>query len=291
MDKRTFIKTLSLLPLGGIAMNLNTFSNIVKDSPHSEVMPFLFVGHGNPMNAITDNIYRKGWADIAQKLPVPKAILCISAHWLTKGTFVTMAENPKTIHDFGGFPQELFEQQYPAPGAVEFAELTSETVKSNNVLSDFDWGLDHGAWSVLMNMYPKADIPVYQMSIDFGKPMQYHFELAKELSFLRKKGVLIIGSGNVVHNLRMAKWKGDTKPYDWAIEFDNVVKTSIEENNPENLISYEKLGSISNLAHPTNDHYIPLIYALGLRDIKDDFFFFNDSFDMGSMSMRSVLFK
>ncbi len=291
MDKRTFIKTLSLLPLGGIAMNLNTFSNIVKDSPHSEVMPFLFVGHGNPMNAITDNIYRKGWADIAQKLPVPKAILCISAHWLTKGTFVTMAENPKTIHDFGGFPQELFEQQYPAPGAVEFAELTSETVKSNNVLSDFDWGLDHGAWSVLMNMYPKADIPVYQMSIDFGKPMQYHFELAKELSFLRKKGVLIIGSGNVVHNLRIAKWTVDTKPYDWAIEFDNVVKTSIEENNPENLISYEKLGSIANLAHPTNDHYIPLIYALGLRDKKDDFLFFNDSFDMGSMSMRSVLFK
>ena len=291
MDKRTFLKYISLLPLGGIAMNLNTFSNIVKDSPHSEVMPFLFVGHGNPMNAITDNIYRKGWADIAQKLPVPKAILCISAHWLTKGTFVTMAENPKTIHDFGGFPQELFEQQYPAPGAVEFAELTSETVKSKNVLPDFDWGLDHGAWSVLMNMYPKADIPVYQMSIDFGKPMQYHFELANELSFLRKKGVLIIGSGNVVHNLRMAKWTGDTKPYDWAIVFDHVVKISIEENNPENLISYEKLGSIANLAHPTNDHYIPLIYALGLRDKKDDFLFFNDSFDMGSMSMRSVLFK
>lgn len=290
MDKRTFIKSLSLLPLGGIAMNLNTFGNIVKTDSNSEVMPLLFVGHGNPMNAITDNIYRKGWSDIAKTLPAAKAILCISAHWLTKGTFVTMTDMPKTIHDFGGFPDELFQQQYPAAGAVEFAKLTTQTVKSKTVHADFEWGLDHGAWSVLMNMYPKANIPVYQLSIDYGQSMSHHFELAKELSFLRKKGVLIIGSGNVVHNLRMAKWSGDTKPYDWAIEFDNVVKTSIEKNNPSTLIDYSKLGSIANLAHPTNDHYIPLIYALALRDKKDDFLFFNDSFDMGSMSMRSVLF-
>jgi 4,5-DOPA dioxygenase extradiol len=185
----------------------------------------------------------------------------------------------------------LFDVQYPAPGSVEYAKLTIDTVKSTKINEDFEWGLDHGAWSVLMNMYPKANIPVFQMSIDYSKPPIYHFNLAKELALLRNKGVLIVASGNVVHNLGKIKWGENEKPYDWAIEFDNLVKQNIENNNPTPLIEYQKLGAIASLAHPTNDHYLPLMYTLGLRDKTDTFEFFNDSMDMGSMSMRSVIFK
>jgi 4,5-DOPA dioxygenase extradiol len=291
MHRKEFLKLLSLLPLTGAAMKLNELNKITETFGVTEQMPVLFVGHGNPMNAITDNIYSKSWAEMGNKLPLPKAILCISAHWLTNGTAVTMTDKPKTIHDFGGFPDELFKVQYPAPGSVDYAKMAISSVKSVKVHEDFEWGLDHGAWSVLKNMYPKANVPVFQMSIDYGKPPQYHFELAKELASLRNKGVLIVASGNVVHNLGMVSWGDNGKKFDWAIEFDNLVKKSIEENNPVPLIEYQKLGNIATMSHPTNDHYLPLMYALGLRKNTDKFQFFNDTFDLGSISMRSVIFS
>jgi 4,5-DOPA dioxygenase extradiol len=272
-------------------MNIKDFSNVVSDTSTTEKMPLLFIGHGNPMNAITDNIYSRGWAEMGAKLTPPKAILCISAHWLTSGTAVTMTSAPQTIHDFGGFPDELFRVQYPAPGAVDYAKLAIDNIQSIKVHEDVDRGLDHGAWSVLKNMYPKADIPVFQLSIDYTKPPHYHFNLARELSLLRMKGLMIIASGNVVHNLRMMRFGENQKPYDWAVEFDALVKKSIEENNATPLLEYQKLGELATLAHPTNDHYLPLLYSLGLRDKTDNFQFFNDMFDLGSVSMRSVVFN
>lgn len=291
MDRKHFLKILALLPLIGICMKLQELNSITSRFAGTDKMPVLFVGHGNPMNAITDNAYSKTWRTIGEKLTVPKAILCVSAHWLTNGTAVTMVDHPKTIHDFGGFPQELFQVQYPAPGAVDYAKLAIENVTSTLVHEDFEWGLDHGAWSVLKHMYPKADIPVFQMSIDYAKPPQYHFNLAKELYVLRKNGVLIVASGNVVHNLGVISWDGKIKLYDWAIEFDSLVKKSIDDNNPAALIDYQKLGKLATLAHPTNDHYLPLMYTLGLRDKTDKVQFFNESMDMGSISMRSVMFS
>ncbi len=272
-------------------MQHTAFDELLGNKPNSDKMPILFVGHGNPMNAITENKYSKKWEEIGKKLETPKAILCISAHWLTKGTSVTLAEKPKTIHDFGGFPKELFEVQYPAPGAVDYAKLAISTVQSTKVHEDFEWGLDHGAWSVLRNMYPAAQIPVFQMSLDYNQAPVYHYNLAKELVKLRHKGVLIIASGNVVHNLGALKWGENTQPYDWALEFDQLVKKAIENNNPTALIEYQKLGNVAQMAHPSNDHYLPLMYTLGLRQANDELHFFNDNFDLGSISMRSVLLQ
>jgi 4,5-DOPA dioxygenase extradiol len=271
-------------------MNIDIINSLATEITDSEKMPVVFIGHGNPMYAITDNVYRKTWNKIGNKLIKPNAILCISAHWLTKGTSVCMVDKPKTIHDFGGFPKELYQQQYPAPGSKEMASLVIETVSYTAINKDFEWGLDHGAWSVLSNMYPKADIPVFQMSIDYSKPPEYHYNLGRELSFLRTKGVLILASGNIVHNIRLARWGNNTEPFDWAIEFDNFVKTNIEKNNPQALIDYQNLGQLADLAHPTNDHYLPLLYTLGLRDNKDEFEFFSEQIDMGTMGMRSVVF-
>jgi 4,5-DOPA dioxygenase extradiol len=291
MERKDFLKALALLPLAGSAMKINELNNLTKTFGASDKMPVIFVGHGSPMNAITDNAYSRSWAEIGRRLSPPNAILCVSAHWLTNGTAVTMSNPQKTIHDFGGFPDELFKVEYPAPGSPMYAEMAIETVSSIKLHKDYDWGLDHGAWSVLKNMYPSASIPVFQMSIDYDKSPQYHFNLAKELSTLRNRGVLIIASGNVVHNLSLLSWADPSKKFDWAIEFDELVKKSIEENNPSQLIEYQKLGKLANLAHPTNDHYLPLMYAIGLRDKKDDFEFFNASIDMGSISMRSVIFS
>ncbi|HEX5171899.1 MAG TPA: 4,5-DOPA dioxygenase extradiol, partial [Cyclobacteriaceae bacterium] len=190
--------------------------------------PLLFVGHGNPMNAIERNEFHRSWEELGRRLPRPRAILTISAHWLTKGTYVTAMERPRTIHDFGGFPPELYEQEYPAPGAPEYADLTRKAVALTSVQSDFEWGLDHGTWSFLLPMYPEADIPVFQLSLDYYKPMMYHYELAKQLSALREKGVMVIGSGNIVHNLRMVQFHNPI-PYDWAVEFDEKMKHFITE--------------------------------------------------------------
>lgn len=262
------------------------------DAQKTEKLPVIFVGHGNPMNAITDNAWRKSWIKLGKDLVKPRAILCISAHWLTgKETAVTMTEKPKTIHDFYGFPPELYAVEYPAPGAPSDARAVCDTVASPVIVPDLTWGLDHGAWSVLSNMYPAADVPIFQMSVAYEQTMRYHFDLAKQLSFLRQRGVLIVASGNLVHNLQQINWEKDAKPYDWALEFDAFVKKSIEDNNADALINYKTLGSLALAAHPTNDHYLPLIYAVGLRDKTDGFHFFSEGIDAGSISMRSVLFQ
>jgi len=268
-------------------VTLNSFMRSFNDEkPVDGRMPVLFVGHGNPMNAIEKNEYHNKWAEIGRSLLKPKAILVVSAHWLTKGTKVTAMEMPKTIHDFAGFPDELFAQQYPAKGSPEFAKEAQSLITKTKVQPDFEWGLDHGTWSVLLPMFPTADIPVFQLSIDYSQPPQYHYDLAKELYTLRKKGVLIIGSGNIVHNLEMIDWNG--KPYDWTIEFDAKIKNFIDERNHSAIINYEKLGSIAKLAVPTNDHYLPLLYSLALQEKNESVAYFNEKCEMGSMSMRSV---
>lgn len=248
----------------------------------------MFAGHGNPMNAILKNEFSSNWQKIGASLPRPKAILSISAHWLTRGTYVTAMEQPKTIHDFGGFPRALFEQQYPAKGSPEMAEETKKLVTSTTIKDDHQWGLDHGTWSVLLPMFPKADIPVFQLSIDYYQPPQYHYDLAKQLAALRYKGVLIMGSGNIVHNLRMIDFEGKTV-FSWAEEFDEKIKSFIDKGDHDSIVRYDKLGELAKLAVPTNDHYLPLLYTLGLQDKKDDISYFNDKMDAGSISMRSLL--
>lgn len=249
-------------------------------------MPALFVGHGSPMNAIEDNEFSRAWIKAGQSLPIPKAILCISAHWMTNGTRVTAMEKPKTIHDFGGFPKELYQVQYQAEGSPSLARLTEQTLKKTNVEMDFNWGLDHGTWSVLSRMFPNADIPVVQLSLDGHKEPQAHYDLGKELRSLRNKGVLIVGSGNMVHNLMMLSW-GDTA-YDWAVEFDEILKQLILSGDHDSIIHYQKFGKASDLSVPTNEHYLPLLYILGLKDRDENVTFFADKVTLGSISMRSV---
>jgi len=254
----------------------------------SEVkMPVLFVGHGSPTNAIEDNEFSKSWFDTARALPRPKAILCVSAHWETIGTQITAMETPRTIHDFGGFPQELFELQYPAPGSPALAHLVQQTVQGVTVQFDQDWGLDHGTWSILHRMYPDADIPVVQLSLDRTKGPEYHYRLGKELASLRDKGVLIIGSGNMVHNLGLMVWQD--RAFDWAIEFDELMKELILTADHQAIIDYHKLGQIAQLSIPTNEHFLPLLYVLALQDSADEVKFFAERVTLGSMSMRSLL--
>jgi len=268
-------------------VTLNSFvKSYGKEKYADQIMPVLFIGHGSPMNAIDKNEYHTRWTKLGTTLPKPRAILVVSAHWLTRGTKVTAMEKPRTIHDFGGFPQALFDVQYPASGSPELSKETQKIITKTKVEPDFEWGLDHGTWSILLPMYPKADIPVFQLSIDYSQPPQYHYDLAKELSALRKKGVLIIGSGNIVHNLGMIDWGG--KAYDWAIEFDARIKMFMDERNHSGIINYDKMGSIAKLAVPTNDHYLPLLYALALQEKNEPVSYFNEKCEMGSMSMRSV---
>ena len=287
MQRRLFIKN-SLLSL--VAMNnLSDLKNLSNTfNSHQTKMPLLFVGHGNPMNAIEDNEFSLKWKKLGTELPVPQAILCISAHWETRGTFVTAMQKPKTIHDFGGFPQELFDVQYPANGDPLLAKQVKDSVKTTTVGLDETWGLDHGCWSVIKQMYPKADVPVLQLSIDYTKPLQYHYDLAKELAALRNKGVLIVGSGNMVHNLGMINWQSPNSGYDWANEMNVTFKKLIETNNHKELINYSALGKAATLAIPTPEHYIPLLYILGLKEEKESLQFFNDKTMMGSLSMTSV---
>ncbi|MGZ3864749.1 MAG: 4,5-DOPA-extradiol-dioxygenase [Bacteroidia bacterium] len=261
----------------------NTFSS------HENKMPLLFVGHGNPMNAIEDNEFSKKWQSLGKELPRPQAILCISAHWETRGTFVTAMEKPKTIHDFGGFPQELFDVEYPAKGNVALAKEIKTEIKKTETKLDEDWGLDHGCWSVIKRMYPNADVPVLQLSLDYTKPAQWHYDLAKDLAALRKKGVLIVGSGNMVHNLGMVNWRNMNGPgYDWAIEANENFKKLIADNNHKPLIQYESLGNWAKLSIPSPDHWLPLLYTLGLKEEKEEVSFFNDKTLAGSLSMTSV---
>ncbi|MBT8228695.1 MAG: 4,5-DOPA dioxygenase extradiol [Bacteroidia bacterium] len=257
----------------------------------TEKMPVLFLGHGSPMNAIEENEFVAGFRSIGKEISKPNAILCISAHWETNGTFVTAMQSPRTIHDFGGFPKELFDVQYPAQGDPELAKKTKDLVSKIEIGLDEQWGLDHGAWSVIKHMYPDADVPVIQLSLDRNKPPQYHYDLARELHSLRKQGVLIIGSGNIVHNLRKVAWdKLDVVDYayDWAKEASSKIKSSILNGDHDDLINYQSNGTEYKLAIPTPEHYLPLLYVLALQDKKDSLTIFNDKAVGGSLTMTSI---
>lgn len=249
------------------------------------------MGHGSPMNGIEDNAFTQQWEQMGKEIPEPAAVLCISAHWLTQGTHVTAMEQPRTIHDFGGFPKELFEVQYPAPGSPILAKATAKLIQSTSVGMDHDWGLDHGCWSVVKKMYPEANIPIIQLSIDYHKPAAYHYQLAQELAALRKRGVLIMGSGNMVHNLRMVDWHNFHVPnygFDWAQEISEQFKNSILSKDHKALINYQEYGAAAKLAVPTPDHYYPMLYSLALQDQKDEVALFNDQYVAGSLTMTSV---
>lgn len=257
--------------------------------PMETVMPVLFIGHGSPMNGIEDNEFSRKWAEMGRSIPVPKAVIVVSAHWLTKGTAVTAMNSPATIHDFGGFPPALFEVQYPAPGSPELAAETAALIKGTSVTLDHDWGLDHGAWTVLTHMFPQADIPVLQLSIDYTRTPLAHYELAKELYTLRKKGVLILGSGNMVHNLRMMSWEMiNGGGYDWALEMNDQFKQLILNHHHQPLINWESLGKAAALAIPTPEHYLPLLYTLGLQQANEEITVFNDKAVAGSLTMTSL---
>ncbi len=291
MNRKQFLKTLSLIPLSGFTMKLNKLNNISLSFSNTEKMPLLFLGHGNPMNAIEENQFVTGFRDVAKTLPKPNAILCISAHWYTNGTKVTAMEMPKTIHDFGGFPKELFDVQYPAKGSPELALETKNILQPTLVELDEKWGLDHGAWSVIKHLYPNANIPVIQMSIDYTKPAQYHYELAQKLNSLRHKGILIIGSGNIIHNLGLVDWQNfdkDNHGHDWAIEARETLNNYLLNGNYQPLINFDKQSKAVNLAIPTPDHYLPLIYTLGLQQKGETLSLFNDKLVAGSLSMTSV---
>ncbi|MEO8236370.1 MAG: 4,5-DOPA dioxygenase extradiol [Flavobacterium sp.] len=272
-------------------MNLNDLNTISSQFSLTPKMPILFLGHGNPMNAIEENQFVAGFRNIAKTLPKPNAILCISAHWFTKGTKVTAMEFPPTIHDFGGFPSALFAVQYPAKGSPELAKETKHLLSPTLVELDEKWGLDHGAWSVIKHLYPEANIPVIQLSIDYTKPANYHFELAQKLQLLRHRGILIIGSGNIIHNLRLVDFNNFNKVdygYDWAIEAQETINSYLLEGNYKPLINYKNQNSSFQLAIPTPDHYLPLLYTLGLQDKTDNLTLFNDNLLAGSLSMTSV---
>lgn len=264
----------------------------------SERMPVLFLGHGSPMNAIGDNEYRRSWqalgAEFGSKVPRPQLILCISAHWLTEGWWLTGMAQPKTIHDFGGFPQELFDQQYPAPGDTAAAQAISQAVRQRASaplgLDMTEWGLDHGTWAVLKPMFPEADIPVIQLSMDYSRAPEDHYALARQLKALRQRGVLVVGSGNIVHNLRqMQRGAAAHQAYDWALEFDQITGGHVQQGNLDALQNFLKLGQVTKMAHPTHEHYLPLLYAAGAVDAGEPMRFFNTSFQGGSISMRSMV--
>jgi 4,5-DOPA dioxygenase extradiol len=261
-----------------------------------ELMPVLFVGHGSPMNAIEDNPFSRSWRELGEKLPRPRAILCISAHWETRGTWVTAMDRPRTIHDFGGFPTELYQAYYPAPGSPWLAEETKAIIHGVAVGLDQAWGLDHGCWSILKQMFPQADLPVVQLSLDHFKAGQYHYDLAKELAPLRRQGVLIVASGNMVHNLgrvviRSGNFSDFNAPFglDWAIQANDLFKKLINERRHAELANYPALGVAVQLAVPTPEHYLPLLYALALQQEGESVAYFNDQAVGGSLTMTSLL--
>ena len=252
-------------------------------------MPVMFVGHGSPMNAIEDNIYTRGWREMAKKIPRPKSIISISAHWYTKGTRIMNEENPVTIYDMYGFPKELYEIIYSPQGNPELAEITKKLITKESIF-DNSWGIDHGTWSVLIHMYPERDIPIFQISIDAAAPPEAHYQTGRELKALRDEGVLLFGTGNIVHNLKLVNYGVDDKGFDWAYEFDNFIKENIQNGNHKNIINYQALGETAKLAVPIPDHFNPILYILGASDKKDEISIYNNSCMMGSLSMTSYLF-
>ena len=291
MDRSQFLKSLALLPLAASTMKLSALEKMTAPFNSTDKMPVLFLGHGSPMNAIEENEFVTGFRNIGKELSKPSAILCVSAHWETRGTFVTAMEYPPTIHDFGGFPQALFDVQYPAPGSPDLAKETKQLIKKTEVGLDEKWGLDHGAWSVIKHLYPNADVPVIQLSLDYNQTPQYHYELAKELTSLRNKGVLIIGSGNMVHNLRLVAWdKLNTAGYgfDWALEAREKMKNFILLGDHQALINYKSQGKAFDLAIPSAEHFLPLLYTLALKEENEKVILFNDKAVAGSLTMTSV---
>ena len=272
-------------------MKLSRLSKMTAPLSNTDTMPVLFLGHGSPMNAIEENEFVAGFRNVAKEIPKPNAILCVSAHWETRGTKVTAMEYPPTIHDFGGFPKALFDVQYPAPGSPALAAETKRLVTQAEVGLDDSWGLDHGAWSVIKHLYPNADVPVIQLSLDHFQAPKYHYALAKELAALRRKGVLIIGSGNMVHNLRMVAWdklNTDNFAFDWALEAREKMKQFILADDHSPLINFETQGTAFKLAIPTPEHYLPLLYALALKEENEKVSLFNDKAVGGSLTMTSV---
>jgi|SRR5436190_20771315 len=252
-------------------------------------MPAVFFGHGNPMNALEHNAWTDGWAEIGKDIGRPRAVLCISAHWYLPATLVTVMPTPRTIHDFGGFPRKLHEVKYPAPGDPELALHVQSLLSPVEVRLDKRWGLDHGTWSVLRHVFPKGDVPVIQLSIDETQPATFHYEVAKRLNGLRNEGVLIVGSGNLVHNLHAYSWgRRQTKPFDWAVRFESQARDMLLASDPESLIAYEKLGRDASLSIPTPEHFLPLLYVMAQQRDGDQVSFPVEGFDGGSVSMLSV---
>lgn len=274
-----------------IVSSAQPFLDELKKAENTQRMPVFFIGHGNPMNALYDNAFTKKLNTIRNTITKPKAILVVSAHWLTRGTYVSTNPSPKTIYDFGGFPDELFKVKYEPKGSPELAKELKQKINYTSVSEDSSMGLDHGAWTILKHIYPDADIPTFQLSIDYSKPPEYHYELAKPLNYLRDKGVVIIGSGNIVHNLGMVDFYNPNNVYDWAREFDSTVKNLLDKGDDNSLIHYEKLGKSAELSIPTNDHYLPMLYILGLKNKGEQVSTLYESLEMGSLSMRSFVIK
>ena len=253
-------------------------------------MPVVFEGHGSPMNAIEDNEYSRTWKSIGKRIPKPEAILSISAHWYTKGTKIQNEEQTETIYDMYGFPKELYEIVYNSPGSPSIAKISKELISRETEYYN-SWGIDHGTWSVLVHMYPDRDIPVFQISIDAQAPAETHYKIGKELKSLREKGVLIFGTGNIVHNLRLVDWHKGSKGFDWAYEFDEYIYENIIEKNYGNILRYDELGDVAKLAVPTPDHFYPLLYTLGAVDGEDKVSTFNKSCELGSLTMTSYIWE
>jgi 4,5-DOPA dioxygenase extradiol len=255
----------------------------------AESMPAIFFGHGNPMNAVSRNEYTEGWAAVGREIPRPAAVVCVSAHWYLPATLVTAQSAPRTIHDFGGFPRELYEVQYPAPGAPHVAARVRELLAPVNVGMDENWGLDHGTWSVLCHVFPDADVPVVQLAIDETQPASFHYELGRRLAPLRDEGVLIMGSGNLVHNLHAYGWgRRIVEPFDWAVRFEELARASLLAGDHAPLVAYESLGRDAMLSAPTPDHYLPLLYVIATQREGDRISFPVEGFDGGSISMLTV---
>jgi 4,5-DOPA dioxygenase extradiol len=287
MERIPFLKTLSTTPLSTERLKLNELENISKAFSNSKKTPLLFIGHGHPMNALLDNNFTQTLAKLGQKIEKPNAIMLVSAHWQTKGTFVSVNPMPKAIYDFGSIDERLNQITYEPNGHPELARQVIETGSLYNIQEDLSMGLDHGAWVVLKHIFPKADVPVFELSIDYTQSTANHFQLANALKKMRKKGVLIIGSGNIVHNLKILDWNNiDAAPMDWAVEFDELVKAKLNSLDFQALVNYQQFGKLSELAHPTNEHYLPMLYILGLADKNEDIKYIFEGFQYGSASMR-----
>lgn len=287
MNRRNFLKDTSLLALGSSALTLEQLSCMTSGFKKSPLMPVVFIGHGSPMNAINDNKFTQSLAKLGKNIEKPNAIIVVSAHWTTEKTYVSVNPMPKTIYDFGGFPDALYQVKYEPKGNPELAKEVKNLITTVPIHEDNQMGLDHGSWTVLRHIYPDADIPVFQISIDYYQPPQYHYALGQQLKKMREKGVLIVGSGNIVHNL--GRIGALDSAFDWAIEFDTVVKTQLDKGDFMPLVNYTQFGKVAQLSIPTHDHYTPMLYVLGLANEKERVQYFYEGIELGSISMRSFI--